>query len=637
MIAMSSPLPIAYDPFSTFLSAVVAIVATWLTFGYEFIQLFLYRRRLLERHRARASARKIKKEEREEVRMKRREAERRGRGRGRAEGRTAQGEEEERRGLMGPGSGPSSGHDRGADELDAHPAGSTSAPIPTINVTLDPTADLQDDDDEEEETGGEDDVHAKENENENEPAERHQMLAPKNFKFKAPSGWNGEETSGMVSPRSVGPDPMIRSDSLASSSSPDRNVHRRAWTGFNPSDEDLSRTRGSIPRPGSGKSRQGSGPSVATEYDISPHDYAPQPQNNSNYDDDQDRNQDRSYSHRSESLTTTFSNTSTESLPSLSSSRDYRYSNTENGSRSMSITSRASTGNSIANDPTISTAAVQAYAGGAMSLRMRELAHSKPRSVSLMWREIFEDLKSGVNRKVLIKGTLLGSSAFCMHYEGMRSMRLGHGIVGLKGGVEWSWTWVGISWVIACAASIVAVVFSAFESWVQVTSDRQKIDGRFLFDDSALVQDGLSPTSHFRSDQLGRDRSDALERHVRRHLLRRCRTRLSWTFPPRRLPAHHRHCLLARLGHSTRPSHLGHPRRLHHLHVVLRLARTIRHAEQGRAGCRHTYQTDLVAGHGRTRGRRQGGQAKDRIHRCRLARDQGQFWCTSRCQCEMFS
>jgi hypothetical protein len=588
MIAMSSPLPIAYDPFSTFLSAVVAIVATWLTFGYEFIQLFLYRRRLLDRHRARASARKIKKEEREEVRMKRREAERRGRGR--AEGRRERGEEEERRGLMEPGPG----HD--ADELDAQRPGSTSTPTPTINITLDPTADLQDDDNEdEEETGREDDVHPHQNEN-GPQFERHEMLAPK--RFKAPSGWNGEETSGMISPRSVGADPMIRSDSLASSSSPDRNVHRRSWIGFNPSDEDLSRTRGSIPRPGSGMSRQGSGPSVATEYDISPHDYAPQPQNNSNYNDDQDRNQDRSYSHRSESLTTTFSNTSTESLPSLSSSRDYRYSNTENGSRSMSMTSRASTGNSIANDPTISTAAVQAYAGGAMSLRMRELAHSKPRSISIMWREIFEDLKSGVNRKVLIKGTLLGSSAFCMHYEGMRSMRLGHGIAGLKGGVEWSWTWVGISWVIACAASIVAVVFSAFESQVRVTSDRQKANSRFLFDDSALVQDGLSPTSRFRSDQLGRDRSDALERHVRRHLLRRCRTRLSWTFPPRRLPAHDRHCLLARLGHSTRPSHLGHPRRLHHLHVVLRLARAIRHAKQGRAGRRHSHQTDLVAGHG---------------------------------------
>lgn len=418
---------------------------------------------------------------------------------------------------------PGLGHD--ADELDAQRPGSTSTPTPTINVTLDPTADLQDDDDdEEEETGGEDDVHPHQNENgpHGPQFERHEMLAPK--KFKAPSGWNGEETSGMVSPRSVGPDPMIRSDSLASSSSPDRNVHRRAWTGFNPSDEDLSRTRGSIPRPGSGMSRQGSGPSVATEYDISPHDHAP----HNKYHDDQDR----PYSHRSESLTTTFSNTSTESLPSLSSSRDYRYSNTEDGSRSMSMTSRASTGNSIANDPTISTAAVQAYAGGAMSLRMRELAHSKPRSISLMWREIFEDLKSGVNRKVLIKGTLLGSSAFCMHYEGMRSMRLGHGIAGLKGGVEWSWTWVGISWVIACAASIVAVVFSAFESQVRVTFDHQKVDGRFLFDDSALVQDGLSPTSRFRSDQLGRDRSDALERHVCRHLLRRGRTRLPRSLSP---------------------------------------------------------------------------------------------------------
>lgn len=581
---MSSPLPIHYDPFSTFLSAVVAIVATWLTFGYEFIQLFLYRRRLLDRHRAR----RVK---REEVQKRRAVKEAR---RVKAEGRRNQGEEEERRGLMEPGSGPSSGHGHDADELDAQRPGSTSTPTPTINITLDPTADLQDDDEEEEEeTGGEDD--AQPHPNENGPQfERHEMLAPK--RFKAPSGWNGEETSGMISPRSVGPDPMIRSDSLASSSSPDRNVHRRAWTGFNPSDEDLSRTRGSIPRPGSGMSRQGSGPSVATEYDISPHDYAPQ--NNSIYNDDQHRNQDRPYSHRSESLTTTFSNTSTESLPSLSSSRDYRYSNTEDGNRSMSMTSRASTGNSIANDPTISTAAVQAYAGGAMSLRMRELAHSKPRSISLMWREIFEDLKSGVNRKVLIKGTLLGSSAFCMHYEGMRSMRLGHGIAGLKGGVEWSWTWVGISWVIACAASIVAVVFSAFESRVRVTSDRQKVDGRFLFDDSALVQDGLSPTSRFRSDQLGRDRSDALERHVRRHLLRRCRTRLPRSFPPRRLPAHDRHCLLARLGHSTRPGHLGHPRRLHHLHVVLRLASAIRHAEQGRARCRHPYQTDLVAGHG---------------------------------------
>ena len=384
MIAMDSGLPIHYDPFSTGLSAVVAITATWLTFGYEFIQLFLYRERLLERRRQR-------KQEVKRRRGEEKELARRGR--------------EERRGLTGGGPGET--------------MVPVNSPTPTINITLDPTADLHDDDDDEEEetdkTGSED----------HQPQQ--DTLAPRSF--TAPSGWNGE--SGMVSPRSVGPDPMIHLN-LAGNSQPDRNVHRRSWAGFNPSDEDLSK-----PNSNAG-SRQGSHPT--TEY-VSPHD-GPSTTD--------DRDHARSY--RSESLATTFSNTSTESLPSLSSSRGY----TLDGS--ISITSRASTGNSIANDPTISTAAVQAYAGGAMSLRMRQMNESK--SGRLLWREILDDLKSGITRKVLIKGTLLGSSAFCMHYEGMRSMRLAHGIEGLKGGVEWSWTWVAISWIIACAASVVAIVFS---------------------------------------------------------------------------------------------------------------------------------------------------------------------------------
>lgn len=156
MIAMDSGLPITYDPFSTFLSAVVAITATWLTFGYEFIQLFLYRKRLLERHKERKQAtRKRRGEEKEAVRKGR----------------------EERRGLMDGGPGES--------------VAPVAPAAPTINITLDPTADLDDDD---------------EDDNEVEPSQHAPAGDPQELsvprQFAAPSGWTGE--SGMVSPdRSV--------------------------------------------------------------------------------------------------------------------------------------------------------------------------------------------------------------------------------------------------------------------------------------------------------------------------------------------------------------------------------------------------------------------------------------------------
>ena len=406
---MDLSLPIHYAPIPTAISAIVAITATWLTFGYEFIQLFLYRKRIVQRRReVRAEGKRKRGEERALLAKKQEEED-------------AEAEQ----------TGSTRSNSVGSLEVN----GNVKEVVPLkINVTLDPTADLHDD-------GDEDD----ENENEQDGGPDHAVrangagLAMSDIPrlnpglnapaFKTPTGWQ-PESDGLRSPRATEP-----STSKLGQTVP----QRRSWIGFNTSDEDVSKRNDNVrfPAPGSSVgSRNGSiGPLDTSRNTMA----------------SQSRNGGPQYT-RTESLTT-FSNASTDSLPSLGSSHLGHRMNSQG-----SITSGASTGNSLAQDPTISDAAVQAYAGGAMSLRLRQLKDTNGGAFG--WREVLDDFKSGWNRKVLIKGSLMGSSAFCMHYQGMASMRMGYGIEGLEGGVEWSWVWVAISWVIACIASIAAIVFS---------------------------------------------------------------------------------------------------------------------------------------------------------------------------------
>ena len=406
---MDLSLPIYYAPIPTAISAIVAITATWLTFGYEFIQLFLYRKRIVQRRReVRAEGKRRRGEERALLAKK---------------------QEEEDADAEQTGST----RTNSVDSVEAN-GNVTEVVPPKINVTLDPTADLHDDEDEDDENeneqnGGPD--HAVRGDGAGVALSSIPRLNPglNPPTFTTPPGWQPEH-DGMVSPRSTEPPSTHLGQSVP---------QRRSWIGFNTSDEDVSRRNDGV-RFHSSVSSVGSRNGSVGPLDTSRNSMAVPSGSGA------------CQQGHAESFTT-YSNASTDSLPSLGSSHlGYRMNS------QGSITSGASTGNSLAQDPTISDAAVQAYAGGAMSLRLRQLKNTNGGAFG--WREVLDDFKSGWSRKVLIKGSLLGSSAFCMHYQGMASMRMGYGIEGLEGGVEWNWIWVAVSWVIACIASIAAIVFS---------------------------------------------------------------------------------------------------------------------------------------------------------------------------------
>jgi hypothetical protein len=482
MLAYKIPLAIHYLPIPTLISALVAILSTWLTFGYEFLQLFYYRRRASNRRReVRLQGKKRRGEERALMRRDRAAGEGKGRVKKEGTGNSPGGNpsqggtvserptrphrhvrlEEPRGSSFSPGPSTPSHEENTPNLLPGTPMRNT-VEGPTINVTLDPTADLNVEEDEEEEEEEDDIEHdevADEATGVNERGYEDQSTTSRPYSlnqgglhvpnvsssrlpgsaFKPTLGWQSSDRDGMISPHSLDP------GTGGQPSQPQTVPTRRNWAGFNPSDEDLSTPNRTNPL---GR-RPTAGPSIIrmdyiNSNPIDPsHSPSPSPSVST-----------PGTSGRTGSLA--FSDASTESLPSFgSSARGFRMDS------SGSITSRGSTsGGSLTKDAGITDAAVQAYAGGTMSLRLRQLKDTNGGAFG--WREVLDDWKSGWNRKVMIKGVMLGSSAFSMHYQGMASMRMGDEAVGFRGGVEWNWTWIAFSWIIACIASIVAIVFSEY-------------------------------------------------------------------------------------------------------------------------------------------------------------------------------